>query len=69
MSAATLDTGPPGPKRKRRLPQRRSQEFGLLLADYHLIAALQAPLEFVFWVLTQRKAKLADKLENRGFNV
>ena len=58
-----------GPKRKRRSLQRRSQELTLLLAEYHLIAALQAPLEFVFWALAQRKAKLADKLENRGFKV
>jgi hypothetical protein len=46
-----------------------SQELRLLLEDYHLIAALQAPLEFVFWALAQHKTKLANKPENRGFKV
>lgn len=62
MSAQAINTRA-GPKRKRRLLQRRSQKLGLW-AEYHLIATLQRPFEIVFWALQQRKARLADRLAN-----
>lgn len=65
MSAQALNTlnTRAGPKRKRRLLQRRSQKLRLR-AEYRMIATLQRPFEFIFWALEQRKGRLADKLAN-----
>ena len=57
-----------GPKRKRRLQQRRSQGLKLR-GTYNLLAASQVPFASVFWAFEQRKGKLADKLANEGIEL
>jgi hypothetical protein len=57
-----------GPRRKRRLLQRRSQELRFL-AEYHLWAALQWPFKFVFRAPEQRKGKLAEELASKGIEL
>jgi hypothetical protein len=52
-----------GPKRKRRLLQRRSQKLGSW-AEYHLLCFVQAPFEFVAWLIEQRKGLTTDRLAN-----
>jgi hypothetical protein len=53
---------------KRSAPGRRitGAASNLLPIEYHLLCVVQAPFEFVFWALEQRKGQLADKLENDG---
>ena len=36
------------------------------LIAYRALAFVQAPFGFVFWRIEQRKARLQDKLEQRG---
>ena len=57
-----------GPKRKRRLLQRRSQRLRLLI-EYRILSALQWPLGSVFWTLEQRRGRVADKLANREIEI
>jgi hypothetical protein len=57
-----------GPKRKRRLLQRRSQGLWLL-SEYRFLSALQSPFGAPFWALEQRRARLADKLANMGIEL
>jgi hypothetical protein len=35
-----------------------------LRVGYRLLALLQAPFGFVFWLIEQRKARLQDRIEN-----
>jgi hypothetical protein len=58
-----------GPKRSGpfRLAAGTDPENKLRLQiEYHLLCLVQAPFEFVFWSLEQRKGRLADKLANEG---
>ena len=57
-----------GPKRKRRLLQRRSQELRLL-ATYRFLSAWQSPFGALFWALEQRRGRIADKLANMGIEL
>ena len=55
-------TDPPIQKRapaKSALPKLR------LLTAYRLLAFLQAPFGFLFWLIEQRKAWLQDRLDNQ----
>ena len=52
-----------GPKRKRRLLQRRSRKLGLW-AEYHLLCLAQARFDFVFRLIEQRKGRITDRLAN-----
>jgi hypothetical protein len=51
------------PKAKRRLC-RTALRNTELLAAYRLLAFLQAPFGFVFWLIERRKAQLQDQIEN-----
>lgn len=55
----------PGKRRAPALAANRGVNLRLRLA-YHLLCLVQAPFEYVFWFLEQRKAQIADKLENMG---
>jgi hypothetical protein len=51
------------PKQKRRLCGTALRNAELLLA-YRLLAILQAPFAFMFWLIEQRKGRFADRIEN-----
>ena len=56
-----------GPPIKRSAPELRitgAVRNLRLTVEYHLLCLVQAPFEFVFWALEQRKGRLADKLAN-----
>jgi hypothetical protein len=44
----------------------RGGRESLLVAEYRVLCALQAPLERAFWAVTQRRAQIADRLANLG---
>jgi hypothetical protein len=35
------------------------------VAAYRMLAFLQAPFGFVFWLIEQRKARLQDRIDNQ----
>jgi hypothetical protein len=53
------------PKAKRRLCGTALGNAELMGA-YRVLALLQAPFGFVFWLLEQTKAKLQDRIDNEG---
>jgi hypothetical protein len=66
------DTG--RPERKRSTPRGWPAQAGRLTElrlrlGYHFLRALQAPFGAVFWVIEQRKGRIADRLANRGVDV
>ncbi len=37
-----------------------------LPVGYQILALVQAPFGYVFWFLEQRKARIQDRIENKG---
>lgn len=53
------------PNAKRRLC-RTAFGNAELVGAYRVLALLQAPFGFVFWLLEEAKAKLQDRIDNEG---
>lgn len=53
-------------------PPKKERSWGTalkaaeLIAVHRLLAFLQAPFGFLFWLIEQRKARLQDKIDNEG---
>ncbi len=45
------------------------KEVATLIRRYRLLHAVQRPFEYWFWLLEQKKGKLADRLANLGVSV
>ena len=60
-----------GPLIKRSAPGRQISGAARnlrLQAQYHLWAALQWPFQFVFWAIEQRRSRIADSLQMKGWS-
>ncbi len=55
-----------GPRKRKRAPAKSALRNTELLAAYRVLAILQAPFAFGFWLIEQRKARLQDQIENES---
>jgi hypothetical protein len=60
-----MDLEATGPPKAKRAPAKSALRKLRLLGEYRLFTLLQAPFGFMFWLLEQRRWRLADEIERR----